>query len=138
MPIPRWTVARSLSSVNTRSRCGLDPMLAGNILSALNVDIRRGEPARSIAERIRHDVDHFADEHCDMRINQEVLDAAGIWRGARCVSHASFNPDRWNPLITNVSGFGVHRIAFEDTRTELLHGRHEGTRCGIRLPDRGT
>ncbi len=101
-------------SVNARRRCGLDPMLAGNILSALNVDIRRGEPARSIAERIRHDVDHFADQHCDMRINQEFLDAAGKWRGARCVA-ASFNPDRWNPLITNVTGFGVHRITFEDT-----------------------
>ena len=36
-------------SVNTRNRCGLDPMLAGNILSALNVDIRRGR-RRIIAE----------------------------------------------------------------------------------------
>ena len=26
-----------------------------------------------------------------------------------------FNPVRWNPLITNVSGFGVYRINFEDT-----------------------
>jgi hypothetical protein len=101
-------------SVNTRHRCGLDPMLVGNILSALNVDIRRGETARSIAERIRHDVDHFADEHCDMRINQEFLDTAGKWRGARCVA-TGFNPVRWNPLITNLSGFGVYRINFEDT-----------------------
>jgi len=101
-------------SVNTRNRSGLDPMLVGNILSALNVDIRRGETSRSIAERIRHDVDHFADEHCDMRINQQFLDAAGKWRGARCVA-TGFNPVRWNPLITNVSGFGVYRINFEDT-----------------------
>ncbi len=101
-------------SVNTRNRCGLDPMLVGNILSALNVDIRRGETARSIAERIRHDVDHFADEHCDMRINQQFLDTAGKWRGARCVA-TGFNPLRWNPLITNVSGFGVYRINFDDT-----------------------
>ena len=84
-------------SVNARNRCGLDPMLVGNILSALNVDIRRGETARSIAERIRHDVDHFADEHCDMRINQQFLDTAGTWRGARCVA-TGFNPARWNPL----------------------------------------
>ena len=101
-------------SVNTRNRCGLDPMLVGNILSALNVDIRRGGTARSIAERIRHDVDHFADEHCDMRINQQFLDTAGKWRGARCVA-TGFNPVRWNPLITNVTGFGVYRINFEDT-----------------------
>jgi Transferase family len=101
-------------SVNTRSRCGLDPMLAGNVLSALNVDIQRGETARLIAERIRHHVNHFSDEHCDMRINQQFLDTAGRWRGARCVA-AGFNPDRWNPLITNVSGFGVHHINFEDT-----------------------
>jgi hypothetical protein len=101
-------------SVNTRNRSGLDPMLVGNILSALNVDIRRGETARSIAERIRHDVDHFADEHCDMRINQQFLDTAGKWRGARCVA-TGFNPVRWNPLITNVTGFGVYRINFEDT-----------------------
>jgi Transferase family len=103
-------------SVNTRNRCGLDPMLVGNILSALNVDIRRGETARSIAERIRDDVDHFADEHCDMRINQQFLDTAGKWRGARCVA-TGFNPVQWNPLITNWSGFGVYRIQFEDTFT---------------------
>ena len=105
-------------SVNTRNRCGLDPMLVGNILSALNVDIRRGDTARSIAEGIRSDMDDFADEHCDMRINQQFLDTAGKWRGARCVA-VGFNPVRWNPLITNVSGFGVY----------------EGTRCGIRLPN---
>ena len=103
-------------SVNTRKRCSLDPMLVGNILSALNVDIRRGETARSIAQRIRYDVDHFADEHCDMRINQEFLDSAGRWRAARCVA-TGFNPVQWNPLITNVSGFGVYRIGFEETVT---------------------
>ena len=51
-----------------------------------------------------------------MRINQEFLDAAGAWRAARCVSTA-FNPARWNPLVTNWSGFGVYRIQFEDTFT---------------------
>jgi transferase family protein len=101
-------------SVNTRKRCGLDPMLVGNILSALNIEIRRGETATVIAERIRHGVDHFIDEHCDMRVNQQFLDSAGKWRGARCVA-TSFNPVRWNPLITNVSGFGVNSINFEDT-----------------------
>ncbi|WP_409428618.1 acyltransferase [Mycobacterium sp. SMC-11] len=106
---------RSLAiTVNTRKRCGLDPMLVGNILTTLNLDLRRGETASSIAERIRHSVDHFADEHCDMRINQQFLDAAGTWRAARCVS-AAFNPARWNPIITNWSGFGVYRIHFEDT-----------------------
>jgi hypothetical protein len=101
-------------SVNTRKRCGLETMLAGNILSALNIDIRRGETARCIAEGIRHDMDHFADEHCDMRINQHFLDTVGKWRGARCVA-AGFDPIRWNPLITNVSGFGVYDIEFERT-----------------------
>ena len=108
---------RSLAIVvNTRTRCGLDPMLVGNIITTLNVEVRRGEVARSIAERIRQHVNHFADEHCDMRINQEFLDAAGAWRGARCVSTA-FNPARWNPLVTNLSGFGVYRLKFEDTFT---------------------
>jgi Transferase family len=101
-------------AVNVRSQCGLDPMLVGNIVTALNVDLRRGEPARAIAERIRHHVDSFAAEHCDMRINQKFLDAAGRWRGARCVA-ASFNPVQWNPLITNWTGFGVYRIQFEGT-----------------------
>ena len=101
-------------AVNARNRCGLDPMLVGNIITTLNFDLRRGEAARSIAERIRHNVDHFADEHCDMRINQQFLDAAGAWRGARCVSTA-FNPARWNPLVSNWSGFGVYCIQFEDT-----------------------
>lgn len=106
---------RTLSiSVNTRNRCGLDPMLVGNILSALNIDIPRGEPARSIAESIRHHMNRFADEHCDMRINQQFLDTAGKWRGARCVA-IGFNPVRWNPLITNVSNFGVYDLNFEDT-----------------------
>ena len=103
-------------AVNARNRCGLDPMLVGNIITTLNVDLRRGEAAGSIAERIRHKVDRFADEHCDMRINQRFLDAAGAWRAARCVSTA-FDAARWNPLVSNWSGFGVYRIQFEDTFT---------------------
>jgi hypothetical protein len=103
-------------AVNARNRYGLDPMLIGNIITTLNLDLRRGEAASSIAERIRHNVDHFADEHCDMRINQQFLDAEGAWRAVRCVSTA-FNPARWNPLVTNWSGFGVYRIRFEDTVT---------------------
>ena len=103
-------------AVNVRSQCGLDPMLVGNIVTALNVDVRRGEPARAIAERIRHQVESFAAEHCDMRINQKFLDAAGTWRGARCVA-TSFNPVQWNPLITNWTGFGVYRIQFEGAFT---------------------
>jgi hypothetical protein len=99
-------------AVNTRKRCGLDPMLAGNIITTLNVDLRRGDTAATIAERVRHHVDHFADEHCDMRINQKFLDAAGAWRGARCVSTA-FDPARWNPLVTNLSGFGLYRLQFD-------------------------
>jgi hypothetical protein len=89
-------------------------MLIGNIITTLNLDLRHGESASSIAERIRHKVDHFADEHCDMRINQQFLEAAGAWRAARCVSTA-FDPARWNPLISNWSGFGAYRIRFEDT-----------------------
>jgi Transferase family len=103
-------------AVDARTRCGLDPMLVGNIITTLNFDVRRGETAGSIAERIRHHVDHFADEHCDMRINQQLLDSAGAWRAARCVSTA-FDPARWNPLISNWSGFGAHRVQFEDTLT---------------------
>ena len=103
-------------AVNVRNQCGLDPMLVGNIVTALNIDIRRGEAARSIAERIRTHVDSFADQHCDMRINQKFLDAAGTWRGTRCVA-TSFNPVQWNPLITNWTGFGVYRIQFEGAFT---------------------
>jgi hypothetical protein len=103
-------------AVDARNRCGLDPMLVGNIMTTLNVDLRHGEAASSIAERIRHDVDHFVDEHCDMRINQKFLDAAGAWRAARCVSTA-FDPARWNPIVTNWSGFGVYRIQFEGAVT---------------------
>ena len=101
-------------AVNTRNRCGLDPMLVGNIITTLNQDLRRGETASAIAERIRHNVDHFADEYSDMRINQRSLDDAGAWRAARCVSTA-FNPARWNPFVTNLSGFGLYRLRFEDT-----------------------
>jgi hypothetical protein len=103
-------------AVNARNRCGLDPMLVGNIITTLNLDLPRGEAASSIAQRIRHSVDHFADEHCDMRINQQFLDAAGAWRAARCVS-AAFNPARWNPLVSNQSGFGIYRVRFDDTFT---------------------
>jgi hypothetical protein len=103
-------------AVNARSRCGLDPMLVGNVITTLNLDLRRGEEASSIAERIRHSVDHFVDDHCDMRVNQRFLDAAGSWRASRCVSTA-FNPARWNPIVSNWSGFGVYRIRFEDTFT---------------------
>jgi hypothetical protein len=101
-------------AVNARKRCGLDPMLIGNIITTLNLGLRRGEAARSIAEHIRDNVDHFVDEHCDIRTNQQFLDSAGAWRAARCVSTA-FNPVRWNPIVSNWSGFGMYRIQFEDT-----------------------
>lgn len=107
--VPRRTLA---IPVNARTRCGLDPMLVGNIITTLNVDLRAAEAADSIAERIRDTVDHFADRHRDMRINQRFLDTAGRWRAARCVS-AAFDPARWNPLVTNLSGFGLYRIQFE-------------------------
>lgn len=103
-------------AVNTRKRCGLDPMLVGNIITTLLVDLRRGETAGEIAGRIRHHVDHFADESSDMRINQQFLDGLGALRAARCVSTA-FNAARWNPLVTNLSGFGVYRVCFENTPT---------------------
>ncbi len=105
-------------AVNARRRCGLDPMLVGNIMTTLNLDLHRDEAAWSIAERIRRSVNHF-DEACDIRINQEFLDAAGAWRAARCVSTA-FDPARWNPLVSNWSGFGVYRIQFEDTVTSYF------------------
>lgn len=103
-------------AVNARNRCGLDSMLVGNVITTLNLDLRRGEAAGSIAERIHHKVDHFADEYCDMRINQKFLDGAGAWRAARLVSTA-FDPARWNPLVTNWSGFGVYHVHFEGTFT---------------------
>jgi hypothetical protein len=103
-------------AVNARNRCGLDPMLVGNVITTLNLDLRRGETAGSIAERIRDNVDHFADEHNDMRINQRFLEATGAWRAARCVATA-FDPARWNPIISNQSGFGLYRVQFEDTFT---------------------
>jgi hypothetical protein len=101
-------------AVNVRDRCGLDPMLVGNIITTLNIDLRRGDTARSIAERIRYGVDHFVDEHLDTRTNQHFLDAAGAWRRARCVSRA-FDPAQWNPVVSNWSGFGVYRLHFKDT-----------------------
>jgi hypothetical protein len=100
-------------AVNARNRCGLDPMLVGNVITTLNLELSKGASARAIAERIRHHVDHFNDEYCDMRINQQFLDAAGAWRAARCVS-AAFDPARWNPFVSNWSGFGVYGIQFED------------------------
>jgi hypothetical protein len=103
-------------AVNVRNRCGLDPMLAGNMVTKILFDLRRGEGVRSTAERIRHSVNHFADEHCDLRVNQRFLDTAGRWRGARCTP-AEFDPARWTPIITNWSGFGVYRLQFEGTYT---------------------
>ena len=102
-------------SVNTRNRCGLD-RCSSETSSPRSTSTYGAARLRAIAERIRQDVDHFTDEHCDMRINQQCLDTSGKWRGARCVS-TGFNPDRWNPLISNLSGFGVYRIGFEDTFT---------------------
>jgi hypothetical protein len=46
--------------------------------------------------------------------NDVVCAHVGKWRGARCVA-AGFNPVRWNPLVTNVSRFGVYGINFQDT-----------------------
>lgn len=99
-------------AVNARTRCGLDPMLVGNVLTTLGVNVRVGDEAPLIAERIRHSVDHFADEHCDLRANQRFLDGLSGWQAARCVS-TIFNPDQWNPLVSNLSGFDVYRLGFE-------------------------
>lgn len=101
-------------AVNVRGRCGLDPMLLGNIITTLNLQIRRGEGVDSIAERLRDSVDRFADRHSDMRTNQTYFDAVGPLRAGRCVSVA-FDPARWNVLISNWSGFGVYRVRFEGT-----------------------
>ena len=99
-------------AVNMRTRCGLDPMLVGNLVTALNIDLRRGQSAESIAERIRHKLDRFVAEHSDMRINQQFLDEAGSFRGMRCVAKG-FDPVRWNPVFSNWSGIGAYRISFE-------------------------
>lgn len=99
-------------AVNVRRRCGLDSHLVGNIITTLQIELRRGDDASSIAERIRRRVDHFTDEPCDIRINQRTLDAAGPVRAARCVSTA-FDPAQWNPLVTNLSDFGMYRIRFD-------------------------
>ncbi|MFW0794082.1 acyltransferase [Gordonia sp. CPCC 205515] len=98
-------------AVNLRERGGLDPALVGNIITTLQVPVFRGEDAGSIAERLRHRVNRLADEGHDIRTNQRMLDAAGRLTAPRCVS-TSFDPVRWNPLITNLSGFGVYRIRF--------------------------
>jgi len=90
-------------------------MLVGNIVTTLNVDLRRGEAASSIAEHIRHSVDHFADEHCDMRINQQFLDASGAWRPLAVYPLPSIRPGE--PACHELAGFGVYRIHFEDTVT---------------------
>lgn len=100
--------------VNVRNRFGLDPMLVGNVITTLNREISEGDSACSIAERLRHGLNYFAEQHCDIRLNQQFLDATSVWRAARCVSTA-FNPVCWNPLVTNLSGFGLYRIRFDQT-----------------------
>lgn len=98
--------------INIRPRCGLDPMLVGNMITTLNLPIRRGEPVAAIAGRIRSSLDHFGNRHSDMRINQRFFDGLAPLRAGRCVSVA-FDPARWNMLISNWSGFGVYRLRFE-------------------------
>lgn len=102
-------------AVDIRDRCGLDASLVGNILATLHVDLRRGDDAIAIAQRVRDTVDHFADHHSDMRANQQFMDGLNAWQAARVVSTA-FDPTRWNPLVTNLSGFGVHDIVFDGAR----------------------
>lgn len=100
-------------AVNVRRRCGLDPLLAGNILTTLSVELHSGEAASEIAERIRHHVDRFGQEHCDLRGNQRILDSSRGSQAARCVSTA-FEPAHWNPLLSNWSGFGLYGIRLGD------------------------
>ena len=119
-------------AVNTRNRCGLDPMLVGNIITTLNQDLRRGETASAIAERIRHNVDHFADEYCDMRINQRFSGRGRRLAGRPlCVHCFQSGPvesvhhesERLRPLSPPLRGH----------RPDLLHAVDEntcrGTRC---------
>lgn len=131
---------RSLAiAVNARSRCGLNPGLVGNIITTLNIEVRRGESARSIAARLREAVDHFADRHNDLRANQTFFDDCGIGKAGRCVSVA-FNPARWNILISNWSGFGVYRIRLDGTApcyfTPLLQVPVAGLAALVDRPER--
>ena len=97
-------------AVNLRNRCGLDPMLVGKMVTTMNSTCNAAEGVRSTAERIRQSVDHFAGEHCDLRVNQRFLDAAGRWPGARLMA-ADFDLARWNPVSRPGAASGS--IAFD-------------------------
>lgn len=101
-------------AVNLRHRAGLDPMLAGNIITTLNVDVRQGDSAALIAGRIREGIQGLADGCSDFRANQRYFEVLGWWRGTRCVSN-SYDPARWNPVVTNWRGLGAYRVCFEGT-----------------------
>jgi hypothetical protein len=98
--------------VNVRKRCGLDPMLLGNMVTLLQLDVRRGETAATIARRIRHCLDHFSDKHLDMRSNLKLVDAAcGRWGAYRCVN-VSFDVTKFHSGISNWCNEGLHRVRF--------------------------
>lgn len=101
-------------AVNVRKRFGLDPRLLGNMFTMLQLPVHRGEPPSAIAERVRHAVDHFGDEHCDMRQNQRFMDASSSLDAVRCVSTA-FDVTRWPLVMSNHGNFDVYGLRFEDT-----------------------
>ena len=122
-------------AVDARNRCGLDPMLIGNIITTLNLDLRRGEAASSIAERIRHNVDHFADEHCDMRTQPTVPGRCRCMAGrSLCIHCLQSGPVE--PACLELER--LRRLPHPIRRHlhVLLHAVDEITRCGTRCPGR--
>ena len=120
-------------AVDARNRCGLDPMLIGNIITTLNLDLRRGEAASSIAERIRHNVDHFADEHCDMRTQPTVPGRCRCMAGrSLCIHCLQSGPVE--PACLELER--LRRLSHPIRRHlhVLLHAVDEIARCGTRCP----
>jgi len=111
------TIARRalVIAVNVRNRCGLEPTLLGNLVTLLQLDVPRGEPAATIAKRIRNSVDHFNDEHLDIRSNLKMAAAVGgRWGITRCAP-VSLDVTTFSSGITNWSNEGLYHVTFEGT-----------------------
>ena len=80
-------------TVNARSRCGLDPMLLGNIITTLNLQIRYGEPSVRLQNASAAVSTTSPTGTTTCASTKSSSTPSGRLRAARCVSVA-FDPDR--------------------------------------------
>lgn len=105
--------ARALDmAINFRGRTNIDKNVMGNMVSTVKVNYDPSDSPISLAQDIRHKVDHYAKQHLDYYATFDYIEKHG---GREKISQ--FVPDWLNPygqslLLTSWAKFGLYDLCF--------------------------